>query len=341
VSTPTDTGASRREVRIAHLVATKQAFLAEIESLARRGAGGLPLFAWEAVEDMRRRLAETSARVAAICREEQLTPADLPAPSRRAYQVISFLAERSRRALPVLQPRAARDRPLAANLGPGRSAPLERHVEVVRFLQGVDRRVEASMDHTASLYRIERRGASARLTISEGFLDAPPEVLTALVRLAVPYARRRKPRQLVRDYADGEAFAGTMRQVEGSGGAYRSSPRGSIYDLDEIFETINRRLFAGRLEAPRLLWSDRRPSREFGHYEPATDTIRISRRLDAPDVPRLVLEHVMHHELLHRVLGAEAGSGRRRYHTSRFRREERKFAGFRQADELLRKIAGR
>jgi antirestriction protein ArdC len=80
---------------------------------------------------------------------------------------------------------------------------------------------------------------------------------------------------------------------------------------------------------------------EFGHYEPATDTVRLSRRLDSPDVPPFVLEHVMHHELLHRVLGAERRGDRRRYHSARFRREERRFEGYPEAEAFLEKLAER
>jgi hypothetical protein len=81
------------------------------------------------------------------------------------------------------------------------------------------------------------------------------------------------------------------------------------------------------------------PSREFGHYEPATDTVRLSRRLDSAAVPRFVLEHVMYHELLHRVLGAERRGDRRRYHSARFRREERRFERYREAEALLEALA--
>jgi hypothetical protein len=63
------------------------------------------------------------------------------------------------------------------------------------------------------------------------------------------------------------------------------------------------------------------------------------RTLDSEEVPRLVLEHVLHHELLHRLLGAEQHNGRRRYHSARFRREERRFRGYREAEAFLKRVA--
>jgi hypothetical protein len=144
---------------------------------------------------------------------------------------------------------------------------------------------------------------------------------------------------VVREYSEGARYVATIRQVEGSGGAYRSRPVGVVYDLGELFDSVNRSCFRGELTPPRLLWSERVPSVEFGTYEPATDTVRLSRRLDSAAVPRFVLEHVLHHELLHRVLGGEARGGRRVYHSARFRREERRFPRYLEAEAFLRRMA--
>jgi hypothetical protein len=160
-----------------------------------------------------------------------------------------------------------------------------------------------------------------------------------LIRLATPYARKRQPRRDVREYAEGMRYAEVLRQVEGAGGAYRSRPAGEAYDLQDLFDGVNRHYFGGEMVPPRLLWSERVPSREFGHFEPATDTVRLSRRLDRPEVPRFVLEHVMHHELLHRALGAERSGERRRYHSATFRRQEKRFEQYREAEAFLEALA--
>jgi hypothetical protein len=305
-------------IRVGGLVSAKNRFLDEIgRGMRDEGNAVEPLFGWRAVEALRARIAEASRLASEACAEMGYEPADLATPSRRAFQLISYLASGTR---------------------------LEAHIETLRRMHSAQRSesgFHVRLDHTGSLYRIERGPASTRLVACEGFVGAPDSVLLALARLATPYTRKRQPRRDVREYAEGSRFADVLRQVESSGGAYRSRPAGAVYDLRELFDRVNRRYFAGRLAPPRLLWSERVPSVEFGHFEPATDTVRLSRRLDSEDVPRTVLEHVMHHELLHRVLGAERSGDRRRYHSARFRREERRFEGFPEAEDFLKKLAGR
>ena len=301
-------------MRVARVVAAKDAFLDEIDAMARRESGDSePLFGWRTQDDLRRRLGQTAAAVAAICEARRLGPADLPPPSRRAYQLLSFLSSDGR---------------------------LEAHLRSLRPLLDADERVAVRLDHSGSLYRFDRDGRGIRLSVSEGFVGAPNEVLMSLVRLALPYTRKALPRRIVRDYSEGRGYAERLRQVEASGGAYRSRPAGIHYDLRDLFDSVNRAYFGGRLDPPRLLWSERVTRVEFGHYEPATDTVRISRSLDSADVPRFVLEHVVHHELLHRLLGAEERNGSRRYHSARFRREERRFRAYREAEAYLKRLAG-
>ena len=303
---------SSTAIRVGGLVAAKDRFLEEFGiTLDRAG----PLFGWQAIETLRHRMGEVARQAEEACARQGAGPADLAAPSRRAFQLLSHLASGER---------------------------LEEHLDTLRRLQSAeprDDRLDARLDHTGSLYRIERRPESIRLVVSEGFVGAPDAVLLALARLAIPYARKRQPRREVREYADGIRFAEVLRQVEAAGGAYQSRPAGAVYDLRQLFDRINRQYFAGGLAPPRLLWSERVASIEFGYYEPATDTVRLSRRLDSTDVPPFVLEHVMHHELLHRVLGAEQRGDRRRYHSAKFRREEQCFERYREAEAFLERLA--
>jgi hypothetical protein len=49
----------------------------------------------------------------------------------------------------------------------------------------------------------------------------------------------------------------------------------------------------------------------------------------------------LHHELLHRVLGGRMDVGRRVYHTPAFRRQERQFPRYSEADAFLQAMARR
>ena len=57
--------------------------------------------------------------------------------------------------------------------------------------------------------------------------------------------------------------------------------------------------------------------------------------LDAPDVPRHVVEAVVHHELLHADMPPEIRNGRRCFHTPEFRRRERQFRHLEKANAWI------
>ncbi len=109
-------------------------------------------------------------------------------------------------------------------------------------------------------------------------------------------------------------------------------PLGRHFDLAEITDALNRAHFGGRLKT-RITWGKaaaprgrRRRSIVFGSYDDATDTVRIHPDLDAPDVPRVFLEYIVFHELLHAVHPIQVrANGRRTIHTTAFRRAERRF----------------
>ena len=46
-----------------------------------------------------------------------------------------------------------------------------------------------------------------------------------------------------------------------------------------------------------------------GYYDPHSNTITINRRFDTADTPRVLVEYVMYHEMLHQHLGVEANGG--------------------------------
>lgn len=114
---------------------------------------------------------------------------------------------------------------------------------------------------------------------------------------------------------------------------------GMAYDLAEVFEEVNRRYFNGGMARPTLSWTRRLTGRRFGHYNFAHDVVCISSTLDRPDVPRFVIEHVMHHELLHKKHGSKWNGSQRRCHTREFRAEERTFERFEEADKFLNALS--
>ena len=114
-----------------------------------------------------------------------------------------------------------------------------------------------------------------------------------------------------------------------------SSAQGDVYDLDEIFDALNRTYFGNSLPKPVLSWSARRTYRILGHHDSTHETVIVSRSLDDQKVPQFVVEYVVFHEMLHIFHPTEHRNGRRFNHTPAFRRNERKFLYFEAAEDWI------
>ena len=116
------------------------------------------------------------------------------------------------------------------------------------------------------------------------------------------------------------------------------SPRGHFYDLDAIFEDLNRRFFHGLMARPRMSWSQTKTRRILGHYDPAHNAIVISRIFDHPAMPRYVLEYIVYHEMLHLKHPVKLRGSRRCVHSPEFQAEEKLFPGVADANAFLKRL---
>lgn len=127
-----------------------------------------------------------------------------------------------------------------------------------------------------------------------------------------------------------------VRQARGR--KFLSGPEGEHFHLERVFEEINASRFGGLMARPVLGWS-RRPSRTLlGHFDPSHNAIILSRILDGPEVPAVVVEYVLFHEMLHLKHPTEHRGSRRCVHTPAFRKEEKSFAGYGEAKAWLRSL---
>jgi len=127
-----------------------------------------------------------------------------------------------------------------------------------------------------------------------------------------------------------------VRQARGR--KFISGPQGQIHDLAQLFSELNLRYFNGMMPSPQLGWSRTRNKRLLGHFDPCHNAIIISRVFDQPGVPRMALEFVMYHEMLHLQFPTEYRGSRRCIHTPQFKKAEREFAGWKEASELLKRL---
>jgi hypothetical protein len=127
-----------------------------------------------------------------------------------------------------------------------------------------------------------------------------------------------------------------VRQVRGR--KVHRGPQGALHNLDEIFEELNCAHFNGLMARPALGWSHARSRTRLGHYDPSHHVIMISRIFDDPRVPRLALEYVMFHEMLHLYYPTQHKGMRRCVHTAEFKAHEKRFPQFEEAKALLKRL---
>jgi len=119
--------------------------------------------------------------------------------------------------------------------------------------------------------------------------------------------------------------------------------RGVYHDLGEIYRRLNHTYFQNDIRAT-IVWGRHRSnsnrqkySIRLGSYEAQARLITIHPVLDQASVPRLCVERIVYHEMLHEAHPARRISrARRSIHTPEFRAAEAKFVGATLADEWFK-----
>jgi len=119
-------------------------------------------------------------------------------------------------------------------------------------------------------------------------------------------------------------------------GVPEGNGQGTIYDLEKIFDQLNREYFGGRLAKPHLRWSQRLNYHRLGSYDGQRRLLVISRLLDRRDIPRFVVEGIVYHEMLHIVHPVYQKNGRRVIHSRAFKEDEKKFAQHPRLEQWLK-----
>jgi hypothetical protein len=190
---------------------------------------------------------------------------------------------------------------------------------------------------------IRLREGVIKVHLSDLLEGAPESVLSAIghILLAKLY---RKPidashADRYRRYASSEAVVRQSERIRQSRGRKKiSTAKGEHYDLDEIFETLNFRFFHGLLGRPLLTWSEHTSRRSLGHYDPAHNTIMVSRVFDKRNTPRYAVEYLMYHEMLHLKHPVKVKAGRRCVHGREFQAEEKLFPELDKAKIFLKTL---
>jgi hypothetical protein len=192
-----------------------------------------------------------------------------------------------------------------------------------------------------SFLRTEPGNGAMRVRLSDLLEGAPAPVHEALafILLSKLY-KKRIPNQYNRRYrlflnrADVRRKMLLLRQIRGR--KPQEPAQGHHYNLEEVFDELNQRFFGGLLARPQLAWSRTRSRTLLGHFDPAHNAIVISRLFDRPEAPRLLVEYILYHEMLHLRHPVEHRHARRCVHTAEFKQEEKAFPRLEEARRLLR-----
>ena len=167
------------------------------------------------------------------------------------------------------------------------------------------------------------------------FADAEPAITRALARYIAD--NDRDASRTLGDFIDEHT-----ERVRGRGSKPRRAPiqvvatRGDHHDLRAIYDDLNARYFANKIDAaitwgPRTGRPRRRNSIKMGSYSVEDRLIRIHRALDRAFVPRFFVEWIVFHEMLHQVHDIKVRNGRREFHSKAFQADEARFEHYLEA----------
>jgi hypothetical protein len=174
------------------------------------------------------------------------------------------------------------------------------------------------------------------------FKDAPENVKEAIIEWALlfpmkklrnqsfPLQRKKMLEHMVMEFIAGSGKNhARIRRIESEG--FQS--KGRLYDLQEIFQSLNSSYFKGNL-ASYIRWGK---SRGRSYQTTFTDSggkrqnlISIGRIYNAPDVPRYAIEGIVFHEMLHIAIPPYKCNFKNIIHGREFKHAERSFPFFRQ-----------
>ncbi|MBN2424315.1 MAG: hypothetical protein JXR46_08935 [Calditrichaceae bacterium] len=191
-----------------------------------------------------------------------------------------------------------------------------------------------SLRHT-----IERKSNSLLFKISPLFRNVPVDILNLLglillskiFRIKLHTNIRKQYNQYVNEHILPDYDSRTRKPSE------QYSAVGRFYDLNTIFDELNRRYFNSTLNKPILGWSLKDSYTRLGFYSRERNLLVISRIFDNRKTPSEIVCFLMYHEMLHIYFPVITIQGRRRIHSMEFRAKESAFPGYHSIQKWLKK----
>jgi predicted metal-dependent hydrolase len=186
-------------------------------------------------------------------------------------------------------------------------------------------------DNRYTIVSVRRQPDLYAVRVHRMFAQAEPRLVRALARYVVHNDRRAS--DMLGDFI--EQHEHEVRKQPCPPREVTLRPKGRAYDLQAIFDRLNRRYFSGKLDA-RITWGNavrkkNRRSIKMGSFSVEDRIIRIHPVLDDADVPEFVVAWIVFHEMLHGKHEVRRVHGRRCFHSREFAEEERAFEDYERA----------
>ena len=190
---------------------------------------------------------------------------------------------------------------------------------------------------------IRIREGKVLVGLSDLLEGAPQPVLEAIAVILIATLYRKpipaRYRTRYRLFLNSRAVSRKVHWIRRTRGRkHLGTPQGKHFNLETIFEKLNRGHFHGLLGRPALSWSQAASRTALGHYDSAHNAIIISKIFDRPETPPFLMEYILYHEMLHLKHPVVSRRGQRCVHSALFRAEEHRFPRFQQAKRLLDKL---
>ena len=248
------------------------------------------------------------------CHKRSCYPADLTDPSYRAYLWLAFL-----------------------------STPKNffQHIVFIDHFFGLwnaqsKKSLSIALYNHAFVFQCKPGRKDVTVALNEGFLTASPQQVQTLVACCLKSNKRNMTE--LRQISRSETYQAIMREIWQHTPQSALSTAGDLYDLQTLFQKLNAEYFSGLMIPPRLRWSGRNATRRLGYYHPDSDTITISNFLDQKGIPSYVMEYVLYHEMLHKHVGLKKVNSYRIAHSSQFKRKEKRYKRYQEAEKFLHSL---
>lgn len=311
-----------KTIRLKNIRTQQQAMLQKMSILSK-----CPVLDHGKTQELAKTLERTVREIEQLCAQQDVTPANLTDPSRQAYTWMKFLTDEGRLQLHLQVTRRVSHiaTEVFSDKGNLRKGFHPKAPETVVVFTNI-----------AALYKIRSNSNGVFIEINEGFICASDEILAAIIKAAL-HGKSPTTTRIIRSFSLSEEYSEVLLQMDLITEVSALRARGKFYDLEEVFDRVNREYFANQMVKPRLSWNRILTKRKFAHYEPVRDRVVVSLTLDDERVPKFVVEFVMYHELLHKHHGEKWVNDRLFVHTPEFRQDERKFKLYEKAEQWLRK----